>query len=143
METQKTSKNIWRRIFYFPLTRIIIGLVACVGIGKLGQTGFDKLLDYTAISHEYKTLISGLLAAVIVLLVYINLYKYYEKRKISELSTDNLGKNLLTGVLLGFVLQSLTIGVIYLNKGFSVISVNSIVYLIPSLVMVTGAIFEE
>jgi len=143
METKKTSKSIWGKILYFPLTRIIIGLVACIAAGKIGQIGFGKLLDYTSISHEYKTLISGLLAATIILSVYIILYRYYEKRKISELSTDKLAKNLATGVLLGFVLQSLTIGVIYLSKGFAVISVNGIAYLIPSLVTVTGAIFEE
>ncbi len=143
METKKTSKNILGKIWYFPLTRIIIGLVACVAAGKIGQIGFDKLLDHTSISHEYKKLISVLVVAVIILLVYINLYRYYEKRKISELSTHKVGKNLLTGILLGFVLQSLTIGVIYLNKGFSVISVNSIAYLIPSLGMITAAIFEE
>ena len=143
METKQTSKNIWGKIFYFPLTRIIIGLVACVAAVKIGQTGLNKLLDYTAISHQYKTLISVLAVAVIVLLVYISLYRYYEKRKISEFSTGKLVKYLSTGILLGFVLQSLTIGVIYLNKGFSVISVNSIAYLIPSLGMVTAAIFEE
>jgi membrane protease YdiL (CAAX protease family) len=143
METKKTTKNIWKRIFYFPLTRIIIGLVACVAAVKIGQKGLNKLLDYTAISHEYKNLVSVLAVAVIVLLVYINLYKYYEKRKINELSTDKLAKDLVTGLLLGFVLQSLTIWVIYLNKEFAVISVNSIAYLLPSLGMVTAAIFEE
>jgi len=66
-----------------------------------------------------------------------------KKEKSVNYQQTNLQKNLVTGVLLGFVLQSLTIGVIYLNKGFSVISVNSVAYLIPSFGMVTAAIFEE
>jgi len=143
METKKTLKNIWGKIFYFPLTRIMIGLIACSAAVKIGQTGFDKLLDYISISRENKTLMSVSVVAIIVLLVYISLYRYYEKRKISELSTDKLVRNLVTGISLGFVLQSLTIGVIYLNKGLSVISVNSVGNLIPSLAMVTAAIFEE
>jgi len=121
----------------------MVGLVACMTAVKIGQTVFDKLLDITSISHENKTLLSVLVVAIIVLSVYINLYRYYEKRKVTELSTDKLVRNLVTGISLGFVLQSLTIGVIYLNKGFSVISVKSIGYLIPSLAMVTAAIFEE
>jgi len=143
MKTQKTNKSIWGKIFNFPLTRIMVGLVACMTAVKIGQTVFDKLLDITSISHENKTLLSVLVVAIIVLSVYINLYRYYEKRKVTELSTDKLVRNLVTGISLGFVLQSLTIGVIYLNKGFSVISVKSIGYLIPSLAMVTAAIFEE
>jgi len=143
MESKKTRENIWGRIFYFPLTRIIIGLIACAAAVKIGQTIFDKLLDRISISHENKILLSVLVVAIIVLSVYINLYRYYEKRKIAELSTKKLPKYLATGILLGFVLQSLTIGVIYLNKGFSVISVNSVAYVIPSLAMVTAAILEE
>jgi len=141
METKQT--NLWGRIIYFPLTRIIIGLAACLAAVKIGQTAFDKLLDHISISHECKTLLSVLIVAIIVLSVYINLYRYYEKRKISEFSTGKLVKYLSTGILLGFVLQSLTIVVIYLNKGLLIISVNSMAYLIPSLTMVTAAIFEE
>jgi membrane protease YdiL (CAAX protease family) len=143
METKKTRKIIWGKVIHFPLTRIIIGLVACAAAVKLGQAIFDKILNYISISHENKTLLSVSVVAIIVLSVYINLYRYYEKRKITELSTNKLAKYLATGVLLGFVLQSFTIGVIYLNKGLSVISVNSIAYVIPSLAMVTAAIFEE
>ena len=103
METKKTRKNIWGKVIHFPLTRIIIGLVACAAAVKLGQAIFDKILNYIPISHENKTLLSVLVVAIIVLSVYINLYRYYEKRKITELSTNKLAKYLATGVLLGFV----------------------------------------
>jgi len=48
------------------------------------------------------------------------------------------------GILLGVVLQSLTILVIYLSGGFTVISVNSILFIVPALAIAfSAAIFEE
>ncbi|MBC7867564.1 MAG: CPBP family intramembrane metalloprotease, partial [Gloeobacteraceae cyanobacterium ES-bin-316] len=65
-------------------------------------------------------------------------------RGINELSTRGLARNLLVGIGLGILLQSLTILVIYLKGGFTVSSVNNIVLILPSFVMAfTSAIFEE
>jgi uncharacterized protein len=70
--------------------------------------------------------------------------RFYEQRAVSELTTRGLGRNLLTGILLGTILQSLTIFVIYLFGGFAVVAVNPVSFLLPSLTMAfTSAIFEE
>jgi len=53
-------------------------------------------------------------------------------------------KFLTIGIALGVVLQSLTILVIYLKGGYSVISINPVLFIIPPLTMAfTSAITEE
>lgn len=85
-----------------------------------------------------------MIIALLAILSYTFLFRLYEKRKISELSSERIAKYLIGGFSLGFILQSLTILVIYLKGGLSVISINPIVFLLPPLTMaLTSAIFEE
>jgi membrane protease YdiL (CAAX protease family) len=133
-----------KRILNFSFTKIIVGLIICAGLVVAAQIGIRALLKATPLADEVKNLIGGLIVAVISLISYSVLYSFYEKRKITELSKNHLVKNLALGILLGAVLQSLTIFVIYLTGGFSVISVNNFLYFLPALTMAfTSAIFEE
>lgn len=138
------SKNIGHRIFHFSLTKIVIGIFVCIGIVSIGQIGIRKLLDLISIDRDYKNLISGIIVSILAICSYTILFRFYEKRKISELSTKGIGRNLIIGALLGSILQSLTILIMYLNDSFSVISVNNFLFVIPSLTgAFTAAIFEE
>jgi hypothetical protein len=137
------KKNLGQRILYFPLTRIIIGIVVCFSIFSIARLGIRRLLNLTGIKEDIKPLIGTSILAIIVLITYITLYRFYEKRKITELSTIGLAKNLIAGIMLGAVLQALTIYVIYLNHGFSVISVNSFVFVLPALGISFGAAIVE
>jgi uncharacterized protein len=140
------NQTLKKKIFHFALTKITIGIFVCVGIVIIGQMILGKFLDFTLINinKEYKDLIIGIFVSTLSLLSYIQLFKMYEKRDISELSTKNLIKNLGLGLFIGIFLQSLTILVIYLNNGFFVISINSFLSIIPALSMAfTSAIFEE
>lgn len=137
------KKSTWRRILYFPLTKIIIGIIVCVGILSVGKIGVKRLLSFTSLNEEIKTLLGASVLAILVLAGYITLYKFYEKRKINELSEKGLAKNLISGILLGAVLLSLTIYVIYLNHGFFIISVNSFIYILPGLGTAFAAAVSE
>lgn len=140
MNASRTVKNIFNNSF----VKIIVGIFVCVGVVSLGQFGIGKLLNFTPLDKDYKNLITGIFVAVFAICSYTYLYKYYEKRKITELSSTGLTRNLLFGILLGVLLQSLTIFVIYLNGGFSISSTNNFFFLLPSLTMAfTAAIFEE
>ncbi|MCD4834415.1 MAG: CPBP family intramembrane metalloprotease [Bacteroidales bacterium] len=146
MKKQKMNnkKKLGQRILNFSFTKILIGIIVCIGVVTLVQEGLKSLLESIAIDYEYEKLIISIVVAVSAIASYIVLYKFYEKRKITELSTNRLSRNLLLGVLIGVILQSLTIFVIYLYGGFSVVSVNSFIYLIPALTMAfNSAIFEE
>jgi membrane protease YdiL (CAAX protease family) len=133
-----------KRIFQFALVRMIIGIVLLIGSTVLFQAGIRELLPATTIDPGYRNLIMGLVTAAVSLPSYYGLYRLYEKRQITELSIKGLAKNLVAGIALGALLQSLTIGVIALMGGFSIVSVNPVSFLLPPFVMgFTSAIFEE
>lgn len=138
------KKNIGQRILHFPLTKIIIGLIVCVGIVRIGQAFVQRTLELINIDSDLKKLIRGIFTAILTIIAYSYLFKLYEKRKITEFSKFNLLKNISIGIVLGIVLQSLTIWVIYLKGGYSVVSINPVLFVIPALTMAfTAAIVEE
>ena len=132
------------KVLNFTLVKILIGFIFCAGIVVFAQIGLSKLLAVTSMEKEEKMLLIGIVVASISIVTYTWLFRFYEKRTITELSIKGIGKNLSLGICLGIALQSLTILVIYLNKGFTVNSVNSMLFMLPSLAMAfTSAIFEE
>ncbi|MDN3550021.1 CPBP family intramembrane glutamic endopeptidase [Mucilaginibacter aquaedulcis] len=135
--------NILQKILHTSLTRIILGLITCLATVRLGQFFIQKLL-FTSVNKDLKSLLSGLFVAILALLSYGYLYKFYEKRKITELSKKGIVKNIAIGAGLGAILQSLTILIIFLNGGYSVISVNPIQFVIlPLITAFTSAVIEE
>lgn len=133
-----------QRILNASLTKIIIGLAVCLGTVTVGQIAVRESLAITSIDKDLKTLVGGVTVAMLAILSYCYLFKLYEKRKITEFSTKSILKNIATGIVLGAVLQSLTILVIFLKGGYSVITINPILFIIPPLVMAfTSAIIEE
>jgi len=139
-----STKGIGHKILHFPLTKIIIGIVVVTGVYAGSQFYLNELLKQRPIAEELRNLIIRFVSAALVILVYILLYRSYEERKITELSTKGIGKHLGVGILLGVVLQSLTILVIYLSGGFTVVSINTILLVVPALTLsFSTAIFEE
>lgn len=138
------TENLGKRILDFSLTRIVIGIVVVCGIASIGQIICGTLLNLTTLDSDLKNLIIGVVVAVLSILSYMLLFRKYENRDVTELSSKGLGKNLIVGILLGAILQSLTIGVIYLKGKFSIVEMNPVLYLLPSLGMAfTTAIYEE
>ena len=138
------KKNIGQKILYFPLTKIIIGLVVLGGIIGIGQVFIQKILKVISIDTDLRNFIGGIFVAILAILSYSLFYKFYEKREITEFSKKDIVKNLTIGVILGALLQSLTILVIYLKGGYTIVSVNPISFIIPPLTIgFTSAIFEE
>ena len=138
------KKNFGQKILHFPLTKVIIGLIICGVIIAIGQTLISKALNLTSIGKDLKNLISGVFLAILTIISYSYLFKFYEKRVITEFSKKGIIRSLTIGIILGAILQSLTILVIYLKGGYSVISINPILFIIPALTMgITSAIIEE
>ena len=137
------KKKVGQKILYSPLTKIIIGILvmACVYVI---QALIYELLKEVEVNNNVKHLIQGIFIAALAIILYSVLYKFYEKRKITEFSKHDIGKNLIIGVVLGIVLQSLTILVIYLKGGYTVLSINPIVFIIPPLTIAfTVSVVEE
>jgi membrane protease YdiL (CAAX protease family) len=138
------KKSIGQKIIHFPLTKIIIGVLVCGVVLSVGKLVMGKILDLTALDVSIKSLVTALVVAVFAIVSYTYLFKFYEKREVTEFSKKGLFKSLTFGIVLGVVLQSLTILVIYLKGGYSIISINPILFLVPPLTMAfTAAIFEE
>lgn len=137
-------KNIGSKILHFPLTKIIIGFLIVAGLAGGSQMGVGKLLENLVGNKEITDLISALVVALVALGSYWLLFKLYEKRKIDEIGTSCLGKNLLTGISLGFGLMTATILVIYFSGSYTVLALNSISYLLPALALaISSAVLEE
>lgn len=138
------KESVSQKIFHFPLTKILIGLFVCSLVVGMGQLLVIKLLDLTSFDIDLKDLITGLMVGTLAVVSYTYLFKFYEKREIKEFSKVGLFRNLSIGFFLGILLQSLTILVIYLKGGYSIVSINPILFLVPPLAMsFTSAIFEE
>ena len=137
------NKSVQKK-FSNPFARIILGLIVCFAVFILSQNIAGKLLTLTGLDKDFRNLFKGIIASVLVLCTYKLFYKFIEKRRISEISTKGILKNLALGIFIGLVLQSLTVLVIYLNHGFKVVSVNPFAFIIiPITVAFTVAIFEE
>ncbi|MCG8332794.1 MAG: CPBP family intramembrane metalloprotease [Chitinophagales bacterium] len=138
------KKGIGYKILHFPLTKIILGIIVVVGLYALSQNLISAVLEPTTLSKETENLIAGIISSMIAIIAYIVLYRYYERREITELSAKKFGSNIFLGLLIGIVLQSLTILFIYIKGGYEIVSINRFIYVIPALTMAfTSAIFEE
>jgi membrane protease YdiL (CAAX protease family) len=117
----------------FPLTRIVIGLALCLGIGVAAMLGMQQLLNHSSLSQEDKDPISGTLFAFLVCATYIFLYQRLEKRKITELSTPRLPQRLAAGILLGATLAAAIVLIQYLAHSLTVTATRSLLPLLPNL----------
>ena len=142
--TTMENKSIVEKILYFPLTKIIMGLIFIVLIYAASLYFLRELFKLSSMSNELNSFFTGAISSVLAIFLYIKFYGYYEKREVTEFSAHGIISNLATGILLGMLLQSLTIFVIYLKGGFTIISVNTLSFLIPGLTMgFSSAIIEE
>lgn len=140
MKTITTKK----RILNAPLTRILLGLLVCFIAFIIAQQVTSKILDLTLLDKNYRNLIKGIIASAAVIGTYSYFFRKYEKREIIEFSSKGIIKYSSIGILIGALLQSLTVLLIALNGGFEIVAINAISnMIIPFTVAFSVAIFEE
>lgn len=139
MKTSTTKQ----RILNAPLTRILLGLLLCfIAFIVAQQSG--KILELTSLNKDYRNLIKGCIASIAVIGTYISFFRNYEKRAITEFSSNGITKHILVGIGIGAVLQCLTLLVIVVNGGLEIVAINPISsMIIPFTVAFSVAIFEE
>jgi uncharacterized protein len=134
-------KNIGQKILYFPLARIIIGLIVCGGIVLTGVRLLQKATDF---ENDFINLTGAIVLSLLAMGTYSLLYRYYEKREITEFSAKNIVRHLTLGIAIGAGIQTMVIFIIFLMGGFSFISVNPVLYVLPPLaIAIFSAVFEE
>jgi uncharacterized protein len=133
-----------QKIFNFPVTKIILALLTFMAFVVIGQQIVAKLLALTSFDKEYRNLLKGIFVSALAISSYVLFFKYYEKRIVTEFAAKRLAQNLIFGTLIGFVLQSLTVLVMYFSGSYNVITISPVSsILIPLGVAFTIAIIEE
>ena len=133
-----------QRTFNSPVTKIILALLTFMAVVIIGQQIAVKLLGLTSLDKDYRNLLKGLFVSASCVWSYVLFFKKYDKRTVTEFAAKGVAKNLIIGASIGFVLQSLTILVMYLNGNYSVVNINPFSFiLIPFALMFTVAIIEE
>ncbi|QSW91193.1 CPBP family intramembrane metalloprotease [Flavobacterium endoglycinae] len=133
-----------QKIFNFPVVKILLALLTFMAVVIISQQIAAKLLALTPLDKDYRNLLKGLFVSFSCIFSYILFFKKYDKRTITEFATKGLAKNLLIGISIGFILQSCTILVMYLNGNYSIVNINPVSFiLIPFTIMFTVAIIEE
>lgn len=139
-----TNNSKRSRFFHFPVTKIIVGLLLVAVTTISVQSGVQALLKYTVLNEDFISLIAAISAAATALATYIYLFKFYEKRKIEELSISFFWRNSVTGFVTGFFILSIVMLVMYIGKAYTIVSFNPVSFLIPALAIgISSSVFEE
>ena len=97
----------------------------------------EQLRTLLSKMHIHPYLVGGIVCVMqitLALFAYTILYSRYEKRVITELNKSNLFKHAWQGFTLGFIIQSLTVVVIFLAGGYAIIHINPMTSLIPGFI---------
>lgn len=134
-----------KRVLHFPITKIIIGIVACFSLFVVIQNFVLKPFFYSIIQD--KSIADPLIHCVSILVLlaaYYYLFRFYDKRKITELSLKYLFKEMVGGLFFGFFTISLSIFILYLLGYYQVISISTNHYSIKFFtVLVFAALVED
>lgn len=134
-----------KRVLYFPITKIIVGIVVCFSLFVVIQNFVLKPFFYSI--TQDKSIADPIIHCVslIVLLVsYYYLFRFYDKRKITELSTKYLLKEMFGGFFFGFFTISLSIFILYLLGYYEAISISTTHYSIKFFtVLMLAALVED
>ena len=115
-----------KKIFHSTIAKIIIGTVVLTIVYELPLGLLNDIFRANQVIPIIRYTTIPIIIIFLILVSYIALYRYYEKRKITELSTHNIGKYLLFGLLLGLFLPSFSIFVAYLRDEYVVLSISNI-----------------
>jgi uncharacterized protein len=121
-----------KRIFINTLTKIIAGIFLVGGTVFLVQwlSGFFSQ-RFTANGLMFN-LVVAIVQCILAVWCYILLYRYFEKRQITELSSASFLKNAIPGFLTGIALQSLIVLVLYVAGGYVITRVNPASFMLPA-----------
>ncbi len=131
--------NIGKRILQFPLTRIILALAFIIVPSGLLSMFVHKLLP--SLSKTLPITIVGISMALLCYYAYVRLI---ERRPVTELGTQGLWKELGSGLLIGALLFSITIAILFALGVYRVEGSNSWTVLLAPLVMaLSSGVVEE
>ncbi len=134
-----------KKVLYFPITKIIIGIVVCFSLFVVIQNFVLKPFFYSIIQDKnIADPIIHCVSFIVLLAAYYYLFRLYDKRKITELSKKYLLKEMFGGFISGFSTISLSIFILYLLGFYQAISITTAHYSIKFFtVLMFAALVEE
>lgn len=118
-----------KKILYFPVTKIIIGISFCFSLFIVIQNFILKPFFYSIIQDKSIADPIIIFISIIILLVsYYYLFRFYDKREITELSLKHLPKEMFGGFFFGFLTISLSIFILYVLGNYQVFSITTAHY---------------
>jgi uncharacterized protein len=118
-----------KKILDFPITKIIVGIIVPFSLFVVIQNFVLKPFFYSIIQGKNIADPIIIFISVIVLLVsYYYLFRFYDKRKITELSLKHLPKEMFGGFIFGFLSISLFIFILYLLGYYQAFSITTTHY---------------
>ena len=133
--------GLLRRIIAFPLTLLVLELLAIVVVGS-GFTQLARLVVQKSDGGFYA--LGAVLLAVVLILSWKALQRWLERREDREFAWRKSGQELGLGLLLGFALFSAATGIVALLGGFEVLGLRGQGALWAMLAMaVTSGTIEE
>jgi membrane protease YdiL (CAAX protease family) len=134
-----------KRVLYFPITKIIIGIVVPFSLFVVIQNFVLKPFFYSIIQDKnIANPIIHFISFLVLLAAYYFLFRFYDKRKITELSTKYLLKEMFGGFFFGFFTISLSIFILYLLGYYQAFSISTTHYPIKFFTfLMVAAIVED
>jgi uncharacterized protein len=134
-----------KRILYFPVTKIIVGIVVCFSLFVLIQNFVLKPFFYSIIQDKsIADPIIHCVSFIVLLAAYYYLFRLYDKRKITELSIKYLLKEMFGGFFFGFSTISLSIFILYLLGHYQAFSITTTHYSVRFFtVLIFAALVED
>lgn len=134
-----------KRVLYFPVTKIIIGISVCFSLFVLIQNFVLKPFFYSIIQDKsIADPIIIFISAIVLLVSYYYLFRFYDKREITELSLKYLPKEMFGGFIFGFLAISLSIFILYLLGHYQAFSITTTHYSARMFtVLIFAAIVED
>lgn len=138
------NKSI-KKILYFPITKIILGISFCFSLLIGVQNFISKPLFYSIIQN--KNISDPIIHCVSILVLissYYFLFRLYDKRDVKELSIKHLPKEMFGGFAIGFLTISFSIFILYLLGVYEVISISTDHYSVKLFTtLVVAALIED
>jgi membrane protease YdiL (CAAX protease family) len=120
------------KIIHFPLTRIVLGVLFVMVGAAIAQLILRLFGDSTP--TYARSLLSILIAVVIVYFAYGLYVHWIENRLVTELSRNGAIRELGMGMLVGFGIIATAIGILWMIGSYQVQGVNRWLVLLPALV---------
>lgn len=134
-----------KSVLHFPITKIVIGIAVPFSLFVVMQNFVLKPFLYGIIQDKnIAAPIIHCISIIVLLAAYYYLFRFYDKREITELSTKFFFKEMSGGFFFGFFTISLSIFILYLSGYYKAIGITTAHYPIRFFtVLLFAAIVED